>query len=311
MTKQPLVVQFIHPGTEHVPVAVAGEPDRTEWNAPPKKHRRKFMLQHGRWVAPEGRAIGSRWKAGEADLMFWGEWEPESELVKRLDASPMTKEPRYLVRPFWKARRSYASLHNTDPFVFEQPFKYIVCLQTGRMTDLPAGSLILFGSEDRSASAFTLDTVFVVAEQRYPYVLERAGRDLERHVSETYYAASVAPMLQPADCLEPGRVGETKRVLYTGATFEEPVNGMFSFFPCQVYEGQEKGFVRPTLDLDLVGMGADGRPAPVVKGDWFNGKRYTCHGSTEAVRGVWEAVVEKVLERGLAIGVQATLPSKR
>ena len=64
-------VQFSHPGGEH-------EPDlgrRKAWNSYRYPHRRKFMELRGEWLAAnDSRQTG--------DLRAWGEWEPESDLVR-------------------------------------------------------------------------------------------------------------------------------------------------------------------------------------------------------------------------------------
>ena len=53
------------------------------------------------------------------------------------------------------------SYQNTDPFIFETPFKYALCQQKAKMKHLARGSVILFGSQVDTMD-FCLDTVFVV-----------------------------------------------------------------------------------------------------------------------------------------------------
>lgn len=305
---EPLIVQFIHPGGEHTRFEEIGEVLTTPWNPSHIKHRRKFLLQRGKWVATKGTEIDSRWTTGEDDLMFWGEWEPESTLEKSLTHDDW--EPQFLVRPYWQAKRSYYGYHNTDPYVFQSPFHYIICMQSGEMRRLPKGSLILFGSQDRRRSEFFIDTVFVV-DEGCPYVQERVRTELAPpKVSNTYYSVSVAPMIEDTGCA-PVSKKETKQVLYSGATYEKPVHEMFSFFPCQRYRQQGRGFARPVIKLDEHARRPDGKSVPIVDGSMFNAKRYTCHGSLDEVADIWRQIVGQVVERGLLLGVEADEPEHR
>ena len=66
----PDVVQFIHPGGEHGQ-DVAGH---KRWNTSDHDHRRKFLCVPGEYVdAPDAPPL-------KDELVFWGEWEPESEV---------------------------------------------------------------------------------------------------------------------------------------------------------------------------------------------------------------------------------------
>ena len=98
------VVQFIHPGLEH---RISGN-----WKAWNKNgHRRKFLQQRGSYVKlPD--TVGPE----TGDLVFWGEWEPESDGVPIV--RPLQNGPRWVHRPFYVRPASYRDLQNTDPFVF-------------------------------------------------------------------------------------------------------------------------------------------------------------------------------------------------
>src|SRR5208282_613473 len=109
-------VQFIHPGGEHAP---DGGSVKT-WNR--NDHKRKFLMQAGRYVADE--------KVAEGELLFWGEWEPESE-AQRID-NPIHHGPHYVHKPYYVVPKSYHGLQNTDPFVFGQQFHYTGCQQRTR-----------------------------------------------------------------------------------------------------------------------------------------------------------------------------------
>ena len=90
-------VQFPHPGGEH-------SPDSRDWkkwnptrlpNGKENPHRRKFLELDGAWVR--------NWESEEiceGKLWAWGEWEPESRVLRRF-GSPVAGKPRYLYQPTW------------------------------------------------------------------------------------------------------------------------------------------------------------------------------------------------------------------
>src|SRR5262245_14107376 len=144
-------VQFIHPGGEHRPDSGALK----RWNR--ESHKRKFLRNPGRYVT-----YGN---IQEGHVAFWGEWEPESRVVKEI-FHPIPKGPRYIYEPFYLVPASYRGLQNTDPFVFGERFYYTGCQQRTRngptqLRYLSRGSVILFGS-CLDKSKFVLDTLFVV-----------------------------------------------------------------------------------------------------------------------------------------------------
>lgn len=323
---QYLIVQLIHPGVEQNRFeSVRGVPT-SPWNDASFDHKRKFLAAHGRYVLPAG---GESWERREGELMFWGEWEPESELDARTGTIPgidgREGNPEFLVRPYWKRKRSYEKLHNTDPFVFENPFRYIICSQTGMMTRLPAGSMILFGSENRRKGKFMVDTVFIVADS-IPYEFSTVFARLKPLVSETYYHVSVAPLHHPGGCggesdvpqsdpgdaCKPDRTARPKnRRLYSGATFDAPVNGMFSFFPCRTTDDARGAFPRPCIAIDDLERRNDGKAVPVIDGALFNAKRYTIYTDPNDVAKYWRKVAGQVIDADLLLGVEAKTPERR
>ncbi len=66
-------VQFPDPGGEHNPPT-----DDVSWNV--ADHRRKFLIASGRYLG-----TGNRF--GASDLVFWGEWEPQSHIERRWPAA--------------------------------------------------------------------------------------------------------------------------------------------------------------------------------------------------------------------------------
>lgn len=131
---------------------------------------------------------------------------------------------------------------NTDPFVFGEAFIYSLCqqwkkdskghLHTTYLSKLPIGSLILFGSKvtfDTGSTkeyVFALDTVFVVGDSRR-YTIKNYKTDLAGFIPKDY------GYIMGFDHARGAGVSMDIRC-YKGATPSNPVNGMYSFSPCQV-----------------------------------------------------------------------------
>jgi hypothetical protein len=101
-------VQFIHPGGEHWP----DRGDRKFWNR--EAHRRKFLKGRGRYITGG--------EAREGEIVFWGEWEPESRVLARY-SDRVADGPHFLYEPFFVDHRDGAWRQNTDPFVFGERFQ--------------------------------------------------------------------------------------------------------------------------------------------------------------------------------------------
>ena len=131
---------------------------------------------------------------------------------------------------------------NTDPFVFGEAFIYSLCqqwreykkghLHTTYLSRLPIGSLILFGSKvtldtgGTKEDAFALDTVFVVGDSR-PYTIKNYKTALAGFIPKDY------GYIMGFDHARGAGVNMNIKC-YKGATPANPVNGMYSFSPCQV-----------------------------------------------------------------------------
>jgi hypothetical protein len=280
-------VQFIHPGGEHG----ADLPGRRSWNTD-AEHRRKFLLARGDYVAD----LNGTPKT--ADLVFWGEWEPESKVEQLADRGGQDG-PRWLHRPYYVRPDAYRGEHqNTDPFVFGDSFLYTLCRQTkpvhghNRPTflrDLASGSLVLFGSLKRGD--FVLDTVFAVAGSTL-HAHDDWTETIRGSVSGTYADVTLRPTYQTA--------WPHDLRLYRGATHAGPVAGIFSFVPClPVLEGRA-GFERPRVRLE-----------GLITPGLMMGAKATRNLSLERVTELWHDVVKQVLDSGLALGVRFDLPPQR
>ncbi|GHT90742.1 hypothetical protein FACS1894137_19990 [Spirochaetia bacterium] len=119
----PRIIQFNHPGFEH------GHDKNSlfhkSWNTEP--HKRKFMWSKGDYIDQNGNF------APNQELLFWGEWEPDSE-VSEFHYRENDKFPRFLhipyipkVSPIQKPKIPGCGgwgWQNTDSFVFDDNFKY-------------------------------------------------------------------------------------------------------------------------------------------------------------------------------------------
>jgi hypothetical protein len=282
-------VQFIHPGGEHRPDFRAVK----RWNR--ESHKRKFIKQPGRYFTDS---------IQEGLVAFWGEWEPESRVVREI-LNPIRNGPRYIYEPFYVEHASYQGLQNTDPFVFGEQFHYTGCQQQKgngptQLRYLSRGSVILFGS-CLDKSRFVLDTLFVVNDwidhnkRNYKDVLGAA-------VSQGYAEVTIAPWYEESSpesesCIQNGSQESWR--LYFGAGYENPLQGMYSFFPCVPFEEKSRGFSRPVITLPQA-----------ITNNLYQGKRLNPQSSIEAIKVLWNEVVAQVREQGLALGVYAQMPSR-
>lgn len=280
-------VQFHHPGDEHEP----DTPTMRTWNRGP--HRRKFMDKRAVYLAAPGA------KPAEGEVVFWGEWEPPSVLLKRFE-KPALDEPRFLFRPvLGKFEKADPPYQNTDPFVYGGPFLYGNCKENSRkgfptgMQALKKGSVILFGS-NRHGSQFVLDTVFVV-EDWTPYATADYLETLKGKVPADYFDITLNPI---AHDLAVNKMAGCSYRLYKGATFERPLHGMFSYFPCRPWkDGDARGFARPVITL------------PGIIDDRLTGwQRMNPQEKIEDVERLWKEVTRQVCAQGLSLGVRTDIP---
>ncbi|HEX6182519.1 MAG TPA: hypothetical protein VFZ44_01325, partial [Pyrinomonadaceae bacterium] len=87
--------------------------------------------------------------------------------------------------------------------------------------------------------------------------------------------------------------------LYFGATYENPLAGMFSFFPCLKYEEGGMGFARPRVSMKG------------LISDKLNQKyKLTVVESLHGVKALWDEVVRQVEGQGLKLGVFTDIPEE-
>lgn len=278
-------IQFPHPGPEHKPDHAGGK----GWNTHDHSHARKFMEFTGKWIGEDG-CVRS------GGLRAWGEWEAESDLTHKLvQPHKDSRYPRYLWRPFYTLKDNYKGLHNTDPFIFGERFLYSNCKQGSlpSLTRLERGSVIAFGSGVKIAGErkWALDTVFVVADS-LAYTASGTRQALADATPEAFLVVTGGPIMES---------GETSFRLYLGATPDNPVDGMYSYFPAMPAQG-DTGFPRPLIDL----------PSEYFNpGNWQSPKGVNSERSNEELRGLWNSLATQVREAGLVLGTHAALPERR
>ena len=237
----PSIVQFFHPGSEHgYDKHYKNSKYLKNWNK--EDHKRKFIINKGSYIENNIKYDGI--------MSFWCEWEPTS-LVENLYAPnkilPHDVYPKYLHFPFLPPKdriKIYQekNYQNTDPFVFGDKFRYAICRQDSCpvLKDLEKGSLILFGS--RVNNRFAIDTVFVVKEYLKYY------STLDKNLD---YLGLYTEIVLRMACEEKLATDKINRTLYTGATYDDPINGMYSFVPARKYENKKQGFPRIIMPDDF------------------------------------------------------------
>lgn len=273
------VVQFPHPGGEHNPAS-----DEMPWNV--ADHRRKFLRSPGRYVDDTD-------KARTDDVVFWGEWEAPSQIERRW--APDGLLPRALHRPYWLQPAMNGFRQNTDPWVFGNRMIYSNCKQVvgpqrvrTSMQSLPIGSVLLFGST--IGHEFCLDTVLVVASAR-PWIPFEVD---DHHVDHAFKVCTAESITSS------GTDVHTDLTLYRGATFDDPVHGMYSFVPALPATDEGPRFARPAVYLH-------GLINPASRQSPWGSKRPL---PVTAVRDAWESIRHQVRTAGLVEAVHIDTPPR-
>ena len=290
-------VQFSHPGREH------GPKSGCNWHKSKYDHRRKFMQLPGKWIEKDD-------TKREGNLWAWGEWEPESSLICKFNISGRdSRFPRYLWNSYYVPKDCYGGWHNTDPFIFGKRFLYSNCGQSidskRSLKQLARGSVIAFGSGKaiHGERRWTLDTVLVVKDF-VEYNMCNARKELQDWVPATFLDVTGGPL---EDNEEKASISGTctstsaRMRLYRGATPDDPIEEMFSFFPA-VPAGDDSGFPRPSIFL---------------QDEYFNPRSWQapkgatrCRTPHELSR-LWKSLAKQVRDAGLVLGTHAALPPKR
>lgn len=295
----PMIIQFMHPGNEHS--YKKGETFKPQNN---KKHERNFICTDGSYIDKSDNKKNDT-------LCFWGEWENKATAVAIGAKDKSGIMPHHLITPTPVVPPERAA--NTDPFVFGDGFKYFCCQQhdNGALTKLNKGDIILFGSckQDR----FLIDTLFVVAKA----ISYSTGDydDAKKATSENdfklFFNNSFVTMAEAEkttytttcnnSCNEKsvkGSCGRQKisRVLYIGATPDNPVEGMYSFVPAMKKGDCPNGFSRPVISKKEV---------PDISPKLHQGFNSKIDASNRLA--IWNNIRSAVLSAGYVLGVHFEL----
>jgi hypothetical protein len=272
-------VQFPHPGKEHSAPA-----DVMPWNT--SDHGRKFLLSPGSFVDHAD-------QVQDDDLAFWGEWEPASRVVARWSTDG--RLPRALHRPFWSRPIGSGWRQNTDPWIFGDQMIYSNCKQTLRPDHRPTalqwltrGSVICFGSA--IGGKFCVDTVFVIASAQG---WSPVGPPSAAQVGQAFLACTAEALASGNDDF-----AHAKLTLYKGATFDDPVNGMYSFVPALPAGESYPRFARPPVQLP-------GLINPASTQSAFGASRPL---PAAALQDAWHSLKQQVFLAGLVLAVRLKTP---
>ncbi|MEC8968466.1 MAG: hypothetical protein VX756_04900 [Bacteroidota bacterium] len=290
----PKIIQFLHTSVEATPENT--NDTEIPWNNH-TNHRRKFILSKGKY-AKNGNYF-------EDNLVYWGEWEAQSKIEKLKNYK--SHLPSFLNMPFLDPSVPERT-HNTDPYVFGQNFRYIVCKQGffEVLRRLDPFSLILFGSCINKK--FCLDTLFVVSEKKFNYNIENIENVFQE--KNQYYYASVNPLYDDTKFNNKVEQEDNCRIekgnnysFYKGVNFEEKkeYKGIFSYVPCKKFNSEKETdfvFKQPAIELDfIVNNQTQGLNA-------CNGKDFTIQEIIE----YWNKISEIITSAGLLHGVYFKTP---
>jgi hypothetical protein len=213
--------------------------------------------------------------------------------------------PRFLQEPRWEHLTIKGFRQNTDPWVFGDCFRYSNChqLNQGGLRNLASGSVILFGSTlgltSNAGPRFVLDTLFVVAEQGQRFI-PTDPPDTE----EAFRVSTIESLATGGDanaCGASNACGDANAwfTLYSGATYQTPINGTYSFVPCKRADREGFRFARPPLSL----------PAGVVNPrSWQSPKGAGRPLPRDEIRDLWTIVRDQVIAAGCLEGVHFSTP---
>lgn len=227
------MIQFLHSGVEHT--RQSGE----KWNT--GSHRRKFMRHTGMYLNNGNKEVGQ--------FHFWGEWEAQSDFLPIKPELVSGKGlPVGIFSPYYSLKAKPSGAINTDPFVFGD-FVYSCCRKTknGKPTmlskNLNAGDIILFGS--CFGGNFILDTVFVVKDCK-KIKLRNYEKELKGKVSNSFIETVIKPIFDE-NCSSGCKYPTDELTIHFGATYDDPVDDLFSFVPCASVNSKNQYFSRPII----------------------------------------------------------------
>lgn len=320
------VFQFTHPGKEHARgIKISKEIFFKIWNYREQEgksptHRRKYIRSIGDYVEETQKS-----KVTNISLDYWGEWEPDS-IAKQLVEDEQNKESaKYVHHPIFlrnrntkqvstriegqiicgeinkqlaEIRKNDRKIQNTDPFVYGDCFMYSSICKPKQTEKLLPGSIILFGSTNNTRydnrkvkeSWYRVDTVFVVKEVievNQEIINQYMAKSAPGEKYEIYYNVALK-YLDLNDGLS--------HKLYVGATYDEPINGMYSFVPAKI--SSDVGYATMRMDgeeFEEVSQAIQSKGRVIVE--------------EEKVKEFWERLLKYTYKKGYIPAVRINLPT--
>jgi hypothetical protein len=163
---------------------------------------------------------------------------------------------------------------------------YSNCRQPNRpaLLTLTPGSVLLFGSN--RGGDFVIDTVFVVRDS-HPF------SPVEPPETDAAFRVCTVEAIRTSDAYASNRF-----TLYRGATYDAPVEEMYSFVPCRRADEGNARFPRPVISLPSCYLN------PLAQGPKGAGKAR----ALSDVHAQWESVRTQVVAAGCLIGVHFSTP---
>ena len=221
------------------------------WNPGPKHHR-KYIERGGQYL-PQG--LQSTAPVACSDMLFWGEYEPES-VARIVSLNSIPRAVHHTLHPVGTPARNVIPASatpgcciNTDPYVFGDEFYYYCCKRHKNSAYNP-GDIILFGTVLGKQMQFHLDTLMVV----------KAIRPVSAFLqSNNYYKCALDPRLYSG--------GLPHQTVVVGEMFSGNQNE-FSFVPCHLASAGIQSPSKPVIDVTKYGFkpikSCSYDPAPVL-----------------------------------------------
>ncbi len=244
-------------------------------------HFRKFIQNYGHYVN------GLKdLKPTQNDLYFWGEWEGNS-LFNPFPRTDFRILPNGLHKLFHSTK--IRGLQNTDPYIYGDNFKYCVCKQTGRLTNLILNDLILFGTVVPSLNKFYIDTVFIIKDHNSSVNVQATGGVT---FSQVYKKETLE---QLNEYLKVPTYANNNKVYQSKTWWDD--KEYFSFVPCKL-DYNSVGFERLFIELSNQTFQLSKNPT---------GKSFLSNCPLSS-QDLWKEIVRISIEQGFVLGVKFDEP---
>jgi len=274
----------------------------------------------------------------------WGEWTGPAKLYYIKDSKPkklnVMSSPNCIVEPCADfSRNQYVDyqMSDVDPWIFSV-FNYTLCKQANLefMSKLVKGDVIYFGTGTNEE--MVLDTVFVVGEfldtddmTEKEYREYLGGERLlgassssrgEETMSKEWKAFCERKSPHTGEYLkvtQPGCKYPVASRIYKGATYDNQVNGMFSYSVAnrEVDGGGEKNRHAKLVVTDVMEKMVKNNLATYGAQSGKNMKfkpnaQLTCmgKGSEVQIKAGFDSMLQKVFDEGRVAGIRVALPAE-